>query len=185
MTNSKARQPTGRITKLPRVPQGERIFALPANNPINPIPGSKIQKRPLTRRQPPASSSSQIVYVSSSTPLMSAVKRVTKTLDASLRTAAAPKGAGLQSRIDHLQRQVSRDEKAGGRGGKTEVKVMGTGRAVEKVLAVAGRLEGEGLYRVEVRTGTRGTVDDVVDEDGEEEGRVRRVSVLELAVTLK
>lgn len=154
------------------------------------IAGSRVQKRPLTRPQPSPSSSSQNIYISTSTPLISAVKRVTKALDSSLRTSAAPKGASLQSRVDHLQRQVTRDEANGGRGGKTEVRVLGTGRAIQKVLQVAERLEAEGLYTVDVRTGTRGTVDDVVQvgSDGDEEegeGRVRRVSVLELGVKLK
>ena len=75
-----------------------------------------------------------------------------------------------------------------GEGSKgVEVLVTGTGRALEKVLGVAGWFEGQGDCVVEIRTGTVGTVDDVVDEDGEEEeeSRVRRVSCLEVVVRLK
>ena len=115
---------------------------------------------------------------------MAAVKRVRKQLDQGLvRAAPAPKMASLQSRIHALQQ---RDDSAAAAGGAT-VTVMGTGRAVEKVLSVASWFEQQGDCNVEVRTKTVGTVDDVVDEEGEgeDESRLRRLSCLEVAIRLK
>lgn len=79
------------------------------------------------------------------------------------------------------------------KGGKEreEVLMKGTGRAVERCLAVAGWFMGEEggeKYAVVLRTGSVGAVDDVVskEEGAEEEGsRVRRVSCLEVGIRLK
>ena len=144
--------------------------------------GSKIQKRLLTRPQLPRSSKSRVIYVSTGTPFMSAVKRVRKQLDQGLRnSSAAPKNASLQSRVDALRREQ------GGGGGGVVVTVLGAGRAVGKTLQVAGWFEQQGDCEVEVRTRTAGTVDDVVDEEdeAEDESRVRRMSCLEVVVRLK
>ncbi|GJN69347.1 ribonuclease P/MRP, subunit POP7 [Purpureocillium lilacinum] len=176
---------------------------------LPPIPkGSKVQKRPLTRRQLPSSSKTPVVYVSSSTPFMSAVRRVQKYLDRSLRnaTAAAPRNASLHARVEGLRRRAaaasattasgqSRGSAAAGGAdggddadpGATRVTVMGTGRAVEKVLGVAGWFEQKGDCVVALRTGTVGAVDDIVAENGEaeDESRIRMVSCLEVVVSLK
>ncbi|OAQ99259.1 hypothetical protein LLEC1_08174, partial [Akanthomyces lecanii] len=79
---------------------------------LTPIPkGSALQKRPLIRRSMPASCKDRIVYVSSSTPFMSAVKRVRKQLDRSLKSGgggggsqAAHRNASLQARVESLRR---------------------------------------------------------------------------------
>ena len=70
--------------------------------------------------------------------------------------------------------------------------LKGTGKAVEKVLALGLFFQGQRDCRIRVGTGSVGAVDDVVvgDEedaegDGEEETRVRRVSVMEVGVRLK
>ncbi|RSM11875.1 hypothetical protein CEP52_002811 [Fusarium oligoseptatum] len=73
---------------------------------------------------------------------MSVVKRARKQLDASLRTTnAAPKHASVHSRIEALKRAGGSDADS------AEVKVMGTGRAVEKTLAVASWFEQEVSFR--------------------------------------
>ncbi|KAH7197946.1 Rpp20 subunit of nuclear RNase MRP and P-domain-containing protein [Fusarium flagelliforme] len=143
--------------------------------------GSRVEKRPLTRRQPPASSKSRIIYVSSKTPFMAAVKRARKQLDASLKTTdAAPRGAPLHSRVENLKKT------AGGAVESAVVTVMGTGKAIEKTLAVAGWFEQEGDCEVEIKTGTVGTVDDVVAEgDEEDETRLRKLGCLEVRIKLK
>ncbi|WZH41809.1 Rpp20 subunit of nuclear RNase MRP and P-domain-containing protein [Fusarium acuminatum] len=154
----------GTLTKLPPIPQGARI-----------------EKRPLTRRQPPASSKSRIIYVSSKTPFMAAVKRARKQLDASLKTeGAASKYASVNSRVEALKRT------GGGDTDSAVVTVAGTGKAIEKTLAVAGWFEQEGDCDVEVMTSTIGTVDDVVaDGDDEDESRLRKLSCLEVRIKLK
>jgi ribonuclease P/MRP protein subunit POP7 len=117
---------------------------------------------------------------------MSAVKRVRKQLDLGLRRqSAAPKNASLQSRVEALERE-QRSSSTSGVGG-VEVTVMGTGRAVDKMVRLAGWFEQQGDCTVQMRTKTVGTVDDVVDVEGEaeDESRVRRMSCLEVVVKLK
>ncbi|KAL4729205.1 hypothetical protein ACLX1H_003616 [Fusarium chlamydosporum] len=156
----------GTLTKLPSISEDDRT---------NTSAGARIEKRPLTRRQPPASSKSRIIYVSSKTPFMAAVKRARKQLDASLKTTnAAPKNASLHSRVENLKRT------GGVAADSAVVTVMGTGRAIEKTLAVAGWFEQEGDCEVEIKTGTVGTVDDVVTGgDEEDESRLRKLGSLE------
>ncbi|OHE99470.1 hypothetical protein CORC01_05270 [Colletotrichum orchidophilum] len=166
VSNSQKQSTSTRI-KLPRLPEG-----------------SKIQKRALPRRQQPVSSKSQLVYVSSSTPFMSAVSRVRKQLDKSLKgNAPSTRGLNLNQRIDLLHR----DNGTKGRNG--EAIVLGTGRAIEKALSIATWFTEQSDCEVEIRTRTIGTVDDVVlegDEEGfGEESRVRKVSCLEVIVRLR
>lgn len=112
---------------------------------------------------------------------MSAVKRVRKRLDKAAAGASGPPGkkASLGSRIEAMKKD--------GTEGGSEVVVLGTGRAVEKVLGVAGWFEDERDCAVEIRTGTVGTVDDVVVEEGavEDESRVRKLSCLEATIRLR
>lgn len=125
---------------------------------------------------------------------MAAVQRVRKTLDRAhlshQNNATGPGGkhASLASRIEGLERSAQASG-AGSEGREKEVEVLvtGTGRALEKVLGVAAWFEEQGDCLVEIKTGTVGTVDDVVDEDGEEEeeSRVRRMSSLEVVLKLK
>ncbi|KAK2771926.1 hypothetical protein CKAH01_14137 [Colletotrichum kahawae] len=175
------------IDKLPRLPQGTcniPPFTLSCHPPIsaNTTPGSKIQKRALPRSQQPVSSKSRLIYVSSSTPLMAVVSRVRKQLDRALKgNVPSTKGMSLPQRVDLLHRD-------GGTKAEGEAVVLGTGKAVEKVLSVAAWFEEQGDCVVEIRTRTVGTVDDVVVEDDDGfggEGRVRRVSCLEVTVKLR
>ncbi|KAM5358737.1 hypothetical protein ACJZ2D_015021 [Fusarium nematophilum] len=118
---------------------------------------------------------------------MAVVKRVRKQLDASLRTTdAAPKNASVHERVRALERTAAAGGGAGGDG--AIVTVMGTGRAIEKTLAVAGWFEQEGDCEVEVRTSTVATVDDVVvdgDGDVEDESRLRKLNCLEVSIKFK
>ena len=75
--------------------------------------------------------------------------------------------------------------------------LKGTNRAIEKVLELGLYFQRQDDCMIRVRTGSVGVVDDIVheEEDGEEEeegegeelpeSRVRKVSVVEVAVTLK
>ncbi|KAM3507123.1 hypothetical protein MY11210_007279 [Beauveria gryllotalpidicola] len=170
---------------------------------LDPIPqGSTLRKRPLIRRPLPASSKDRIIYVSSSTPFMSAVKRARKQLDRSLKSGgssqAARKNASLDARIESLKRDVERDSSSANEAHAASVTLLGTGKAVEKTLALAGWFEQQQPdCRVAVRTRTVATVDDVVvaaaaaagepgaAEQEEDESRLRRLSCLEVVVSLK
>lgn len=116
---------------------------------------------------------------------MSAVRRVRKRLDKAASGSSGPPGkkVALSAKIEAM--------KTGGTAGDdgSEVVVLGTGKAVEKVLGVASWFSDESDCRVEVRTRTVGTVDDVVveDEEGgvEDESRVRKLSCLEATIRLR
>jgi ribonuclease P/MRP protein subunit POP7 len=74
-----------------------------------------------------------------------------------------------------------------GRGKGEEVILKATGKAIERLLGVALFFQGEEGVKVEVRTGSVGAVDDVVEKkSGAETGesQVRRTSCLEVAVRL-
>ncbi|SPO00224.1 related to POP7 Nuclear RNase P subunit [Cephalotrichum gorgonifer] len=147
--------------------------------------GSKVHKRPLTRQQQPSSSKSRIIYVSSSSPFVSVVKRVRKRLDKASVGASGPgKKVPLSARIEAMK-------KADGTAGDgSEVVVIGTGKAVEKVLRVASWFSDEKDCRVELVTKTVGTVDDIVakgddgmgDDGMGDESRVRKMSCLEATI---
>ncbi|KAG5953722.1 hypothetical protein E4U57_005228 [Claviceps arundinis] len=156
---------------------------------LAPIPkGAHVQKRPLLRPQLSSSSRSPTMYMSSKTPFMSAVRRVRKQLNRSLRRPPASKNASLQSRVAALNRSTNTAAGATGEAAKPMVvTVMGTGKAIEKTLSLASWFEHQGDCDVALRTKTVKTVDDIVLEDGAEadESRVRNVSCLEVIVTLK
>ena len=130
---------------------------------------------------------------------MSAVKRVRKQLDRSLKSGgssqAARKNASLHSRIENLKRDVERS--AGSAGSANEqygatVTLMGTGKAIEKTLSLASWFEQQPDCAVAVRTRTVATVDGIraagetdAVEPEEEESRFRRLSCLEVVVSLK
>ena len=75
-----------------------------------------------------------------------------------------------------------------------EVVLKATGRAIESVLSFGLYFQGQPDCVVRIRTGGVGVVDDIVAADTEDDGernvelpesRVRRTSVVEVAVTLK
>lgn len=147
----------------------------------------------------PASSKDRIIYVSSSTPFMSAVKRVRKQLDRSLKSGgssqAARKNASLHSRIESLKRDVERGARSTSSANEEYgaiVTLMGTGKAVEKTLSLASWFEQQPDCHVVVKTKTVATVDDIIAEGDadaadaqEDESRLRRLSCLEVVVSLK
>jgi ribonuclease P/MRP protein subunit POP7 len=66
------------------------------------------------------------------------------------------------------------------------VTVLGTGKAVEKTLSLASWFAQEGDCDVRLTTKTVATVDDViVEQGGDDESRVRKLSCLEVCISLK
>jgi ribonuclease P/MRP protein subunit POP7 len=146
-------------------------------------PKYRIEKRPIPRApvaSPYAGSTvPKIVYVSSKTPFMSAVKRVQKLLRFAERRAMTP----LIGKRRHSHHHHQQQHRAGGKGDVLEkcqqrlredkVLVKATGRAIEKALSVGkwfeeGKGGGGEEYEVLVRTGSVCVVDDIVEEDGED-----------------
>jgi ribonuclease P/MRP protein subunit POP7 len=167
-------------------------------------PSQKIQKRPLLHpaiaSARTSSQTQKIIYVSSTSPFISTIKRIRKYLTQIEARASASHPISLSR---NSAAQVLKDIEAGivngkskgdGKGGEKgvrdeEVIVKATGKAIERCLQVGlWALQQEDL-RVEVRTGSVGAVDDVVErgekEGGEVESRVRRVSCLEVRVRLR
>lgn len=73
-----------------------------------------------------------------------------------------------------------------------QVIVIGTGKAIEKVINVAAFFQGQGDVEVRLQTGSLGAVDDVVPEEEEENGlgtgvgeRERMVSCLKAVIKLR
>ncbi|KAL6697493.1 Rpp20 subunit of nuclear RNase MRP and P domain-containing protein [Trichoderma pleuroticola] len=161
-----------------------------AANKMASIPqGARIQKRPLTRRQLPASSKTPVIYVSSNSPFMSVVKRTRKFLDKDLRSnTSAAKNVSLHARVEALKRGSG---SGSGTARGAVVTVMGTGKAIEKTLHVASWFQQQGDCIVEIKTRTIGTVDDVVTGDADDafeadnESRLRKLNCLEVAISLK
>ncbi len=111
----------------------------------------------------------KVIYVSSKTPFISAVKRVRKLL--------AQIDKLSRGRIDLVDGKASDKAKiiATGRkeGGKPEaVLLKGTGKAIEKVLSLGLFFQGQEDCRVTLTTGSVGAVDDIVE--GPQKGKKRK-----------
>ncbi|KAI9642521.1 hypothetical protein NHQ30_009326 [Ciborinia camelliae] len=171
-------------TKLPRIGKTHFVRA-----------DQRIQKRPLLHPAiaSPRSSSEKVVYVSPNSPFIAIVKRVRKYLEGA-EFRAGP--TILPSTDRELMREIEEGIKCSRMGKKTgsgnngeEVVLKGTGKAIEKTLQLANWWQQQEGVRVVIRTRSIAAVDDVVgvggeDEDMEEsESRVRRVNVLEVAVS--
>ncbi|CAL3968309.1 unnamed protein product [Diplocarpon coronariae] len=163
-------------------------------------PNQKIQKRPLLHAPVASTKNSsatqKIVYVSARTPFISTVKRVRAYLEEIEKRAAGSlsmRGGerGLLRAIEAGVSGKSGSNCGAGNARREEVLIKGTGKAIEKVLRMAAWWMSQNDVMVVVRTGSVGTVDDIVarevgEEDEEEEiSRVRRVSCLEVGISLK
>ncbi|KAL2037898.1 hypothetical protein N7G274_009373 [Stereocaulon virgatum] len=177
-------QPKSKPKKLPQLPKNARIQKRPLLHPSLPSPYT-------------SASHQKTIYISPRTPFISAVKRVRKLLS-HIDERATPKTSLVNSKMSDKQKlgklseQVVKDKKP------EPVVLKATNRAIENLLGVGLYFMGQDDCVVRIRTGSLGVVDDVVlregVEDGEEgegeqeevpESRVRKCSVVEVAVTLK
>lgn len=151
----------------PRLPPNTKIRRRPLNHPpvASPYTGPSVQK---------------VVYVSRSTPLMAAVKRVKKLLLHIEKRAM--QDVDITRDKDGLRRLAAASEALGKNG--EDVVVRASGRAIEQALKVGEWFkskEEELACKVEVRTGSVQVVDDLVEVDGEEDGSVREEDVADSA----
>ena len=145
----------------------------------------------------------KVVYVSTHTPFISAVKRVRKLLEQAEKRRMGntdlvnDKGSDLQ-KLQELSDKIESATKK-----KAEEIVMkGTSRAIEKVLSLGIYFQNQPECQVRIRTGTVGVVDDIVEkkstsapqksQDAGEaaphelpESRIRYVSSVEVGVSLR
>ncbi|KAF7588943.1 hypothetical protein BBP40_004984 [Aspergillus hancockii] len=136
---------------------------------------ARVQKRPIPHAaiaSPYAGATvPKTVYISTSTPFMSAVKRVQKFLLQAEKRATA--SVNLSSSAKRDQQKLAQIARGQEQLRKEEVFVKATGRAMEKALSVGRWFEEKGgEYRVRVETGSVLVVDDVVED---EEGKRRVV----------
>jgi ribonuclease P/MRP protein subunit POP7 len=139
-------------------------------------PNTTIQRRPLNHgpiASPYAGASVQkVVYVSRSTPLMAAVKRVKKLL--SHVEKRAMQEVDITKGKNGLKKLAAASEALGKDG--EEVVVRASGRAIEQALKVGEWFEGkerELACKVDVRTGSVQVVDDLVEAEGDEADDVK------------
>ncbi|KAI8957480.1 Rpp20 subunit of nuclear RNase MRP and P-domain-containing protein [Daldinia sp. FL1419] len=154
---------------------------------LPPIPkGATVRRRPIPTRTL-STRASRRIYITAKTPFRSVTTRVRKQLDKNLREASVSskaftnklannKNASLDERIRAIQRQTSSKNASSGSGsgigleGAGEVVVLGTGRAIQKVVEVAMFFQKQQDCVVQLKTGSVGAVDDVVAEGEEEWG---------------
>jgi ribonuclease P/MRP protein subunit POP7 len=177
--------------------------------------GTKISRRPLDRVA--RSRESHRIYVTSKTPFRSVTARVRKRLDRHLREASYSaqaftnklgrrKNASLETRMRALEKHANTKRRGGGDGDNDdandaialenagEVLVLGTGRAIERVLHVASFFQNQGDCIIKLHTSSVAAEDDVIakgdngeEEDGlgSEEIRKRHLSCLEVSIRLR
>ncbi|KAI9870492.1 MAG: hypothetical protein M1830_004163 [Pleopsidium flavum] len=141
--------------KLPRLPDHARIQKRAIlHRPIaSPYAGAPVPK---------------IIYISTRTPFISAVKRVRRLLGQIDKRAMGKIDLVDGEGSDRAKMRALGKERVG-----EEVLLRATSRAIERVLGLALFFEGRGDCRVRVRTGSVGVVDDVVEGEGGKTGRKR------------
>ena len=167
----------------------------------------RIKKRPPLRPAIPSpytgASSPKVIYVSSSTPFKSVVKRVHKLLRlvdqrATGKASLGDGKNGSQNVLSQLSRgEMNRNHQSAS--SMEEVLLKGTGKAVEKVLGLGLFFAEQDGVKIRVGTGTISVVDDIVeaDRDGQDLGpeqedeneipetQIRRTSMIEVGISLK
>lgn len=143
----------------------------------------KVSKRPLLRPSIPSkyasSSTTKVIYISTKTPFMAAVKRVQKMLDvvdkreaqSALDTARRKDGRknrGGDGRVtnhelDDAARIMAAKSKEKGKEG--EVVMKGTGKAIEKTLGLGLFFQQRDEYTIKIQTSSVGAIDDIVESE--------------------
>ncbi|KAL6713597.1 hypothetical protein ACLMJK_009062 [Lecanora helva] len=189
-TSEKSEKPT--IKKLPRLPKSARIQKRPILRSVIPSPYAGAQQQ-------------KVVYVSPRTPFISAVKRVRKLL-AQVEKRSMGKVSLLNSKMHDRERlrRLAETATPATDNEPEPVFLKGTNRAIERVLELAMYFQGQEDCKIQLKTGTVGVVDDIVvddeapvreeeeqandkEESSEElpESRIRKATVLKVAITLK
>ncbi|KAI2604838.1 Rpp20 subunit of nuclear RNase MRP and P-domain-containing protein [Hypoxylon fragiforme] len=177
--------------------------------------GATVRRRPIPTRTPSTRAEKRI-YITAKTPFRSVTTRVRKQLNKNLREAsssnkaftnrlAGNKGVSLDDRIRAIQRNATSSAKksggivSGSGSGSGDgvgledagtVVILGTGRAIPKVVEVALFFQKQTDCIVQLKTASVGAIDDVIQEGeeewgGEGEERVRMMSSLEASIRLR
>jgi ribonuclease P/MRP protein subunit POP7 len=143
--------------KLQKLPSNAAIKRRPINHPAiaSPLAGASVQK---------------VVYVSSNTPFMSAVKRVKKLLRHVEKRATQNVDLIRDERGDGMRKLAEASDKLAK--DKEEVLVKASGRAISKALHIGewfSNKEKDVYCQVDVRSGSISVVDDIVEAKMESE----------------
>ncbi|CAG7980184.1 unnamed protein product [Penicillium salamii] len=155
------------ITNMGKGPLERKLKFEKKNTDLVKLPKyAKVEKRPIPHApvaSPYAGASvPKVVYVSSSTPFMSAVKRVQKLLIQAEKRATA--NISLEDTRKSEQQILEELSKVSEK--REEVFVKATGRAIEKALNVGKWFEEKATqYVVRIKTGSVLVVDDVVEDE--------------------
>ncbi|KAI1000104.1 hypothetical protein K3495_g8096 [Podosphaera aphanis] len=185
------------VSSQPVVAPEIALEEAPANPPPAPkLPrlnsNQRIRKRPLLHPAiaPPRSAATtpKIIYISNHSNFVVTIKRVRTLLNHIETRALGADATSLLRKDPHtVLRTIShavREGKGKERRGE-EVIMKASGKAIEKGLRLAAWWSAQEDVTVELRTGSVGAIDDIVDKQGvEEESRVRNVSYLEVCVKL-
>ena len=193
---------SSKTQKLKRLPDSKLPFQMRQSKLI--IAAHQLRKRPPHRPAIPSpyvnASSPKVVYVSSTTPFMSAVKRVRHLLSLVEKRSLGRINLGQKASDRHLLAVLKAEQERKDRGEHEAVTVKGMGKAIEKVLQMALFFQDQADCAVQIRTTSLNVVDDIVEKErdenydaaslnkGEEEIptiQTRKVSVLEVAVRLR
>ncbi|KAK7985882.1 hypothetical protein PG996_004873 [Apiospora saccharicola] len=183
-----------------RLPGKAKPTATTTHTKLPPIPKGATVHRNLIGPREPSNSKAFRLYITPKTPFRSITTRVRKQLDKILRTVSGvnPHQAAtsqIAKRSSDLSRRVRALQQTGGSGigleTAREVVVLGTGRAIEKVLSVAAFFQGQKDCEVKLRTTSVPAVDEVMANGGaennageREEARARMVSCLQVHIRL-
>lgn len=154
----------------------------------------KISKRPLHRPAIPSPHNSKdqqkVIYISTKTPFLSAVKRAEKilhlsekrleqsatTLTNNKKDSKRQKNRVEEDEILEIAKAVEAEKKKRNLSGQTsgeEVVLKGTGKAIQKVMHLALWFQQRGEYIVRLRTRSVGAIDDIVGGEEEDANEVR------------
>ncbi|KAI6247302.1 hypothetical protein HI914_04203 [Erysiphe necator] len=178
------------IKKLPRLSKGFRISKRPLLHP------------PIASRYS-STTTSKVIYISNKSSFIGTIKRVRLFLEQIRSRSFGNDNNHIKnnstSLLSQQQNSTSNDvvltalskaiKEGENKNGKKirdeEVIMKAGGKAIEKGLRLAAWWSSQSDVKVELRTGSVGAVDDIVDEDGvEESSRVRNMSYLEVAIKL-
>ncbi|MCJ1393587.1 hypothetical protein MMC18_006462 [Xylographa bjoerkii] len=153
-SSTKAERKNQQHHKLKRLPNHARIEKRPILHPAIPSPYTN-------------ASQPKVIYVSSSTPFISVVKRVRKLL-AQIDKRAMGKVDLLSGQGSDRQRlsQLGKQDKD-----SEEVTLKATNKAIERALGLALFFQGQEDCRVRLKTGSVGVIDDIVVDEKLREGR--------------
>ncbi|KAL8872500.1 MAG: hypothetical protein Q9174_001887 [Haloplaca sp. 1 TL-2023] len=140
----------------------------------------RIHKRPLLRNSIPSLYASsawpKVLYISTHTPFIPAIKRVRKLLDQIKKRETGKVSLNNSDGIQHVgsTNAAKRDKQSPRTLGETmakgkaseEVILKATSRAIERALGMAVFWQGQEGLRVVVRTGSQGVVDDIEEVNG-------------------